>query len=70
MKQRTDEVQTKTPHKCVNCGEEVWLGTFFKGNFLCSECLTEAADIIYRLKRKLRLLKRKIKAYEIEEASG
>ena len=35
--------------KCVYCGEEVWLGAFFEGKFLCNECYSNAALIINQL---------------------
>lgn len=37
-------------HRCVNCGEEVWLGAFFEGNFLCQCCYPNVGDIVFQLR--------------------
>ena len=38
---------------CVNCGKRIWLYVYFKGPFLCEDCLGRAASIILRLKKRL-----------------
>lgn len=38
---------------CVNCGKRIWLYMYFKGPFLCEDCLGRAANIILRLKKRL-----------------
>lgn len=46
-------MRNEHPEKCVSCGEEVWLGAFFKGYFLCSNCHANCAEIIFKLKARL-----------------
>jgi putative NADPH-quinone reductase len=44
--------------KCVNCGNEVWLGVYFDGSFLCDACHGKAGEIIAQLREENRLLVR------------
>lgn len=58
---------TGTPHKCVNCSVEVWLGVFFDGNFLCIDCNNNAANIIYNLKQEIKKKNNQIKNLKIKK---